>query len=43
MGDVFFSLICAANATGVDLEEALRKALAKYRARIAAGSGPSNL
>jgi NTP pyrophosphatase (non-canonical NTP hydrolase) len=43
LGDVLFSLICVANSTGVDLEQALRKAMAKYRERIRserdAGSG----
>jgi NTP pyrophosphatase (non-canonical NTP hydrolase) len=35
LGDVFFSLICAANATGVDLEAALDQVLAKCRERLA--------
>ena len=43
LSDVFFSLICVANSTGVDLERALSKALEKYRERIEskqdAGSG----
>ncbi|HEX9923188.1 MAG TPA: MazG nucleotide pyrophosphohydrolase domain-containing protein [Anaerolineae bacterium] len=43
LGDVLFSLICIANATGVDLAEALQTVLAKYEERIAhkgeAGSG----
>jgi len=43
LGDVFFSLICLANSTGVNLEEALAGALDKYRRRMAAkgevGSG----
>jgi NTP pyrophosphatase (non-canonical NTP hydrolase) len=34
LGDAFFSLICVANATGVDLETALLRALAKYEARL---------
>lgn len=34
LGDVFFSLICLANQTGVDLEESLTKVLAKYQQRI---------
>jgi NTP pyrophosphatase (non-canonical NTP hydrolase) len=33
MGDVFFSLICLANVTGVDLEQSLDKALVKYQIR----------
>ena len=43
LADVFFSLICLANATNVDLERALDGALEKYRQRLAgrgeAGSG----
>ncbi|MDH5607249.1 MAG: nucleotide pyrophosphohydrolase [Anaerolineae bacterium] len=43
LGDVFFSLVCLANSSGVDLESALQKALAKYAARLDdkgdAGSG----
>lgn len=33
-GDVFYSLICAANETGVDLEKALDKSLDKYQKRF---------
>ena len=43
LGDALFSLICVANATGVDLEMALLRVLAKYQNRIEetrdAGSG----
>jgi NTP pyrophosphatase (non-canonical NTP hydrolase) len=43
LGDLFFSLVCLANSSGVNLEESLKAALAKYSARIAArgesGSG----
>lgn len=43
LGDAFFSLICLANATGVDLDAALHRALAKYERRLEvrqdAGSG----
>ncbi len=43
LADVFFSLVCLANTTGVDLETALEKVLAKYAARLNqsgdAGSG----
>ncbi len=43
LGDAFFSLVCLANATGVDLEQALSGALAKYERRLGreghAGSG----
>ena len=43
MGDAFFSLICIANSTGVDLEQSLSTVLDKYQKRIeatqSAGSG----
>ena len=43
LADVFFSLICLANATNVNLDQALERALVKYRQRLAgrgdAGSG----
>ena len=43
VADLFFSVVCLANSTAVDLEKALDAALAKYAARIAehgrAGSG----
>jgi NTP pyrophosphatase (non-canonical NTP hydrolase) len=43
IGDIFFSLICLANSTGVDLEAALDGALDKYSERLTygddAGSG----
>ena len=43
LGDVFFSLICLANATDVSLDRALAIALEKYEQRLAqrgeAGSG----
>lgn len=35
LGDVFFSLVCVANSTGVDLEEALHRVLKKYEQRLA--------
>ena len=34
LGDVFFSLVCLAQASGVDLTEALDVALAKYEERV---------
>lgn len=34
MGDAFFALICLANATNVNLETALNKALEKYENRL---------
>lgn len=44
LGDVFFALLCVANATAVDAEQALAQVLDKYRGRLAAGgnagSGP---
>ncbi len=43
LADAFFSLVCLANSTNVDLEKALGDALAKYEARLRqkgdAGSG----
>jgi len=35
LGDVFFSLICVANSTGINLESALNEALNKYKRRFA--------
>jgi NTP pyrophosphatase (non-canonical NTP hydrolase) len=35
LGDVVFSLMCVANTTGVDLDKAVKQALAKYERRIA--------
>jgi NTP pyrophosphatase (non-canonical NTP hydrolase) len=42
LGDAFFSLICLANSTGVDLEAALDGALDKYRRRLALGGDPGS-
>ena len=43
LGEVLFSLACLANATGVDLDAALNRAMDKYEQRLAsrgsAGSG----
>ncbi len=43
IGDTLFSLICVANSTNVDLEEALAQVLGKYEQRLNrkghAGSG----
>ena len=43
MGDLLFSLICVANATGVNLECSLARVLSKYEKRLEfgkdAGSG----
>jgi NTP pyrophosphatase (non-canonical NTP hydrolase) len=35
LADVFFALVCLANSTQVNLEEALGGALEKYQARLA--------
>ena len=42
MGDVFFSLLCLANGTGVDLETSLATALQKYERRLAARGTPGS-
>ncbi len=34
LGDAFFSLICVANSTGVNMEMALDQALNKYQQRL---------
>ncbi len=34
LGDVLFTLICVANKTGVNLEEALKNVLNKYEKRL---------
>lgn len=34
LGDVLFALTCLANRSGVDLDDALERALVKYRRRI---------
>ena len=43
LADTLFALLCLANSTGVDLDQALDAALAKYAARLGArgeaGSG----
>ena len=43
LGDAFFSLLCLANSTGVDMETALSRVLRKYERRLRsagdAGSG----
>ncbi len=45
LGDVLFSLTCLANQTGVDLDDALERALGKYQRRVEdtgeLGSGPA--
>lgn len=42
LGNAFFSLICVANTTGVDLEAALLRALMKYRKRLDARQDPGS-
>jgi len=42
LGDVFFALVCLANSTGVDLEEALERALDRYRERLAQKGDPGS-
>jgi NTP pyrophosphatase (non-canonical NTP hydrolase) len=37
LGDIVFSLICLANQTGVDLEQAIEGALLKYEQRLTRG------
>jgi NTP pyrophosphatase (non-canonical NTP hydrolase) len=34
LGDIYFSLLCLANTTGVGLEEALQKVVVKYQKRF---------
>ncbi|HEX2913383.1 MAG TPA: MazG nucleotide pyrophosphohydrolase domain-containing protein [Chloroflexia bacterium] len=34
LADVFFSLVCVANSTGLNLEEGLEMALSKYQERL---------
>lgn len=41
LGDAFYSLILVADACGVDLEEALKLVLEKYRKRLARGGAGS--
>lgn len=42
MGDVFFALVCLANETHVNLEEALNGALEKYRERLETQATPES-
>jgi NTP pyrophosphatase (non-canonical NTP hydrolase) len=42
LGDVLFSLICVANTSGVDLEEALKSVLSKYRFRMSSKGSPES-
>ncbi len=42
LGDVLFSLICVANSTGVDLEQAVDLALQKYENRLANRGDPGS-
>ena len=42
LGDVFFSLIVAANLLNIDLEEALEEVLKKYSQRLDKGDSPDS-
>lgn len=42
LGDLVFAVLCLANVTGVDLDEALADALAKYRRRMDSGGTPGS-
>ncbi|MEW6522183.1 MAG: MazG-like family protein [Bacillota bacterium] len=42
LGDLYFSLLCLANSTGVDLSASLTGAMAKYEARIAGRGSPDS-
>lgn len=42
MGDVLFALICVANGSRVDLEEALQEAVERYRQRLAERGRPDS-
>jgi NTP pyrophosphatase (non-canonical NTP hydrolase) len=43
LGDVYFSLLCLANALEIDLAEALDASLEKYRARIKEKGHPGSM
>lgn len=34
IGDLFFTLVCVANSSGVDLQECLQRSLDKYKKRL---------
>ncbi len=42
LGDAFFSLLCVANLTGTDVEQAVEGAMAKYEKRIARAGTPDS-
>lgn len=42
LADVLFSLVCVANSSGIDLEQALQGALAKYGERLARKGEPGS-
>lgn len=42
LGDVFFSLLCLANSSGVDLESAIHNTLTAYAQRIQDRGTPSS-
>ncbi len=42
LADVYFSLLCLANATGVGLTEQLAEVLEKYESRLTEGGDPGS-
>jgi NTP pyrophosphatase (non-canonical NTP hydrolase) len=40
LGDVLFALLCLADKSGVDLDEALRNSMGKYEHRLEESAGP---
>jgi NTP pyrophosphatase (non-canonical NTP hydrolase) len=42
LGDVLFALLCVANASEVKVEEALKRVIEQYRARLASGGSASS-
>lgn len=42
IGDVLFSLICLSNTLDVDMDSALKRALEKYKARLAKNGNPGS-
>ena len=42
VGDLFFTLLCVANSSGVNLEAALEDALLRYEGRIQASGTPDS-
>jgi NTP pyrophosphatase (non-canonical NTP hydrolase) len=42
LGDVLFALLCVAHASEVDVEEALKRVIEKYRDRLSSGGSASS-